>query len=117
MSVIMYLLLHSRELLLLRHRTQSQSEYVWEPAAHDMRACDPSWGGHYKKMLMMSWFLIWRMLNAPSLARVLASGNSAVRYNVMPSACLGSAATIFWSPYLQVGNCSPAQDFVFAVGV
>lgn len=38
-------------------------------------------------------------------------------YTVVPSACLGSAATIFRIPYLQVGNCSPAQDFIFLLWV
>lgn len=38
-----------------------------------------------------------------------------LRYTVVPTACLGSAATIFRIPYLQVGNCSPAQDFLLWV--
>lgn len=51
------------------------------------------------------------------ICQVLHNETEKLRYTVVPSACLGSAATIFRIPYLQVGNCSPAQDFIFLLWV
>lgn len=43
---------------------------------------------------------------------VSTHGNwKALHYNAVPSVCLGSGATIFWIPYMQVGNHSAARDF------